>query len=87
VVKALVRDWKIIAPDDLMSEIQPFFPCEHVEIENLGDNITELKFFSRDGEDFRPHLGSYLMKKNVGLLNFQEEQMNLEEIFINSTKG
>lgn len=86
VVKALVRDWKIVNSDEVLKEVRDFFPCENIEIENKNDKSTELRFFSETNEDFRPIISNYLVKKNVGLLKFEEEAMDLEEIFIRSTK-
>jgi len=80
VVKAVVRDWKIIEPDKLLLEIKELFPCEQVTIER-GETQTELKFIAETDEDLRPSVGAYLMKKDCGLLSFTEEGMDLEEIF------
>lgn len=87
VVKALVRDWKIIDSEEVLKEVREFFPCEHIEIESKTDESTELRFLSPTNDDFRPIISNYLMKKNVGLLKFEEEAMDLEEIFMRSTKG
>jgi len=87
VVKALVRDWNIIKSDEILKEVREFFPCENVEVETKNDKSTELRFFSQTSDDFRPNISNYLMNKKVGLLKFEEEQMDLEEIFIRSTKG
>jgi ABC-2 type transport system ATP-binding protein len=87
VVKALVRDWKIIKPDEILKEVREFFPCENVEVETKNDQGTELRFFSQTNDDFRPIISNYLINKKVGLLKFEEEAMDLEEIFIRSTKG
>lgn len=87
VVKALVRDWKIIDSDEILKEVREFFPCENIEIESKNDQSTELRFLSPTNDDFRPIISNYLMKKNVGLLKFEEEAMDLEEIFMRSTKG
>jgi ABC-2 type transport system ATP-binding protein len=87
VVKALVRDWKIMTPNKILEEVREFFPCENIEIEPKNGNATELRFLSTTDQDFRPDISNYLLKKNVGLLKFEEENMELEEIFIRSTKG
>ena len=87
VVKALVRDWKIVPSAEILKEVREFFPCENVEIETKEDASTELRFLSPTSDDFRPKISNYLLKKNVGLLKFEEEAMDLEEIFIRSTKG
>jgi len=80
VVKAVVRDWKIIEPDVVLGEIRDLFPCERVEIEST-EGQTELKFIAATEEDLRPSVGAYLMKKDCGLLSFREEGMDLEDIF------
>lgn len=82
VVRAVVRDWKIIEPDTVLKEIKDLFPCDHVEIDFLKGQ-TELRFISATEDDLRPSVGAYLMKKDCGLLSFTEEGWDLEEIFKN----
>ncbi len=87
VVRALVRDWKIIDPETVLREVREVFPCDNVEIRTQNDDSTELRFLSAPEGDFRPLISNYLLRKNVGLLKFEEENLDLEEIFIRSTKG
>ena len=80
VIRAVVRDWQIIEPAMVLSEIKDLFPCDNVEIKKL-DGQTELKFIAETDDDLRPSVSAYLLQKNCGLLSFTEEGMDLEEIF------
>jgi ABC-2 type transport system ATP-binding protein len=84
VIRAVVRDWKLIEPKRLLKEVKEVFPCDEVEVADR-EGHTELRFIAETDDDLRPSVGAYLMQKNCGLLSFTEEGMDLEEIFKRST--
>lgn len=86
-VKALVRDWKVMSREELLGDVKNYFPCENVEIKVRDDSSTELTFNASSNQDHRPLISQYLHQKNAGLLKFEEVTVDLEEIFLHSTKG
>ncbi len=82
VIKAIVTHWN----DDLKKNFLKELDAQEVKVTYEGNHIA-LKIFMSDKRDARAQVSEFLVNNKCHLLAFEEEELDLNDIFKIATKG
>lgn len=81
-INAKVKVWQ----DSLGEELLSLKSVDRLEVINLEDSF-QLKIYIKNSNDIRVKISTFLVSKNVGLLEFTKEEIDLEKFFLEVTGG